>query len=301
VNIKSILLAGLLVTGLSWAQAASNYVRVDVAAVRKTPSDAAEQVTQALFGDEVQVLEERPDWIKVYVKPQYRTEKGYPGWVRKSAVIKAQAPSTQDYAVVGVPKVMLREQPDAKAKVAATAPLGARLLLVEPYQPQGWVSAWMPGRRDPLYAPAKHFAPAPARPVADGQKIVQTAAQLQGTKYLWGGMTGQGIDCSGFTYCAYRVHGITIPRDADQQFLVGRAVKVSELEPGDLMFFGSSANDITHVGMYMGNDKFIHASSSLGGVTVTDVNHAKYSALYQGARRILGSSKTLPTPEETRR
>ena len=71
-------------------------------------------------------------------------------------------------------------------------------------------------------------------------------------------------------------------------------VKLADLQPGDLMFFGDTAEEISHVGMYAGDGKFIHSSGSLGGVTITKIDHPKYTAIYQGARRILGSSKTLP-------
>lgn len=275
------------------AEPAKNFVKVEVADVRSLPKDGSEQVTQALLGDEVQLLESKGDWYKVFVRPQYRTDKGYPGWLRKDCVVKQPAPVSEAQVVVSVPEVLLREKPDPKAKVLQRAGLGSQLALAAPYQ-EGWLSLWVPGLKDPVFAPARQFAEAPAVPVSDGREIVETAAQLKGTPYLWGGMSWKGIDCSGFTYTAYRVHGVTLPRDADQQFLVGTPVELSELKPGDLLFFGDSEKEITHVGMYMWDGKFIHASGSLGGVTVTKVDHPKYSAIFQGARRMLGAEKTLP-------
>lgn len=286
----------LLFAGVGLAQAPASFVNTEVASVRKSPSDAAEQVTEALLDDELQVLEQRGDWFKVYVKPQYRTQKGYPGWIRRAHVSKDVAPS-QERAVVTVAEANLREAPDAHAKIVQKAPLGASLVLVEPYHRDGWLSVWLAGRKQPLFVPGHQLSPGEREP--QGADIVETALQLKGTKYVWGGMTSAGVDCSGLIYTAYRAHGITLPRDADQQFLVGEPVKVSDLQPGDLLFFGKSADDITHVGMFKGDGQFLHASSSLGGVTVTDLNHAKYSALFQGARRVLGSDKTLPTPDET--
>lgn len=295
---KSCWILGLVCWGaatLATAEAApKSYIRVEVASVRSAPKDSAEQVTQGLLGDEVQLLEERGDWIKVYVRPQYRTENGYPGWTHKEWVVKQAPPEGPGAVVVKVPEALLRDKPDGKARVLQRAGLGSQLTLAEPLPSQGWVSLWVPGQKQPLFAPAQQFEPPPAQALEDGRPIVETAAQLKGTPYLWGGMTAQGIDCSGFTYTAYRVHGITIPRDADQQFQIGTAVKVEELQPGDLLFFGDSASEITHVGMYMWQGKFIHASGSLGGVTVTRFDHPKYQAIFQGARRILGSAKTVP-------
>jgi hypothetical protein len=275
------------------AEAPKSFVKVEVADVRSLPKEGSEQVTQALLGDELELLESRGDWLKVFVRPQYRTDKGYPGWLRKDCVIKQVAPESIEQVVVRVPEVSLREGPDAKAKVLQKAGLGSQLALAGPEQ-DGWLSLWVPGLKSPVFAPARHFAVDPKPPVTDGREIVDTAAQLKGTPYLWGGMSWKGIDCSGFTYTAYRVHGVTLPRDADQQFLVGIPVELSELKPGDLLFFGDSEKDITHVGMYMWDGKFIHASGSLGGVTVTRVDHPKYAAIFQGARRMLGAEKTLP-------
>ncbi len=288
------LLLVLLLGWNSWAEASKTYVQTPVAAVRKTPDDKSEQVTQALIGDEVQVLEQRKGWVKIFVKPQYRTEKGYPGWVHTQDLSTQPPPAEQPPVVVSSPEVWLRAKADPKAEILVRAPLGAQLVPVGPWPSQGWGCLWVPGLEEPVYAPVKHFSPAPPAPTSDGQKIVDTAWQLKGTRYLWGGMSNKGIDCSGFTYTAYRVHGILIPRDADQQFLVGDPVKLADLQPGDLMFFGDTAEEISHVGMYAGDGKFIHSSGSLGGVTITKIDHPKYTAIYQGARRILGSSKTLP-------
>lgn len=276
------------------AQPAKSFISVDVADVLKLPKVGSEQVTQGLLGDEVQLLETRGDWYKVYVRPQYRTDQGYPGWVRKENVIKQAPPVSQESVVVNVPEVALRAQADPKAKMLAKARLGSQLWLAGPYQAEGWISVWVPGQKQALFGQARHFTPFEGPPVSDGREIVETAAQLKGTPYLWGGMSSKGIDCSGFTYTAYRVHGVVIPRDADQQFEVGIPVKLAELQPGDLLFFGDSEKEITHVGMYMWDGKFIHASGSLGGVTVTKVDHPKYSAIFQGARRMLGADKTLP-------
>lgn len=284
----------LLTIGCAWAQAPKSYIKVEVADVRSSPKDGAEQVTQGLLGDEVQLLEQKGDWLKVYVRPQYRTPLGYPGWLHKECVSKEVPQASPAQVVVSVPEVSLRAKPDGAAKVVQKAGLGSALSLAGPYQADGWLAFWIPGVKGQLYAPAKNFAPAPETPVSDGSEIVETAAQLKGTPYLWGGMTYKGIDCSGFTYTAYRVHGITLPRDADQQFEVGIPVKLTELQPGDLLFFGDSAKEISHVGMYYGDGKFIHASGSLGGVHITKVDTPRYAAIFQGARRMLGAEKTLP-------
>lgn len=85
--------------------------------------------------------------------------------------------------------------------------------------------------------------------------LIATARAFLGTPYLWGGTSGHGIDCSGFVQQVYRLNGVGLDRDADQQALEGRAVDTPIA--GDLLFFGSPA--VTHVAMSLGGDDFIHA------------------------------------------
>jgi len=97
---------------------------------------------------------------------------------------------------------------------------------------------------------------------AEGSAIVKDAQQYLGVPYVYGGASpSDGFDCSGFVYYVFGKHGISLPRTADDQALVGRHVSVSELQPGDLVFFSADGYEINHVGIYVGNDQFIHANS----------------------------------------
>jgi cell wall-associated NlpC family hydrolase len=109
------------------------------------------------------------------------------------------------------------------------------------------------------------------------QKIegaILAASKLTGTKYVWGGRTADGIDCSGLTQLAFASQGINLPRDADQQALVGRFVATSwyrdAMERGDLMFFMGRRGTISHVAIYLGEGKFIEAAD--GGVKVSTLS-----------------------------
>lgn len=287
-------LLSALLSSTGWSDKAPFWIKDEVVSVRAKPADGAEQVTQALLGDEVQVLEQRGAWMKVFVKPQYRTDKGYPGWLHSDSATQAGQPKDRSgWGVVSVPEARLRDEASAQGKTVALAPLGAKLARLSTDAPNGWTAVWLPGNKNPVFLQSSQLCTEEAPP-ADGRPIVETAAQLKGTHYLWGGMTEKGIDCSGLTYTAYRVHGITLPRDADQQFQIGEAVDPKDLKPGDLLFFGDSPKEITHVGMYMWQGKFIHASGSLGGVNVTPFTTPRYAAIFQGARRVLGSSKLIP-------
>ncbi len=100
--------------------------------------------------------------------------------------------------------------------------------------------------------------------------LVTTSKQLMGVPYLWGGTSTKGMDCSGFTKTIYFLNGMVIPRDASQQVHTGKSIdsvqEFDNLEKGDLLFFGRKATDSTaervvHVGMWIGNNEFIHASN----------------------------------------
>jgi cell wall-associated NlpC family hydrolase len=283
-------LAALLILFLSswgWAQSGdTRYVGVPLANVHLNPDASSEQVTQALLWEPVTVTSERGRWCKVFIADQYRTDKGYPGWMLKEQLQKADKPSS--WWMVTTSKVGLRQKADAKSPLLSWAYLGTKIA-ASPLAPNGeWVAVSLPGRSEPLWATRKSLvALAAIERAKDGAPVVQTASLLTGTPYLWGGMSSQGIDCSGLTFTSYRLHGYSIPRDADQQFLFGIHVDPSDLVAGDLLFFGKDAEHITHVGMFIGDGKFIQASSSLGGVTVSVFGEPKFQSRFQGARRIL--------------
>jgi len=122
------------------------------------------------------------------------------------------------------------------------------------------------------------------------KKIISLAKQKLGKRYVWGA-TGQRntFDCSGLTTYVCKANGIKIPRRAIEQSKYGKPVKRSELQPGDLVFFDTSKRRrgyVNHVGIYIGNGKFIHASSAKKKVVITSLNKPFYSQRFKGARRV---------------
>ncbi len=144
------------------------------------------------------------------------------------------------------------------------------------------------------------YTPEPADPEADAVawlalRIVDTALEAMGEPYRWGGTsTDEGFDCSGLVWYAYTTHGVDVPRMSRDQARLGRriAANVDSLEPGDILVFSNRRGVVTHVGLYVGDAEFIHATTS-GGVRIGtldgrgDANDSWYLARWIGARRVL--------------
>lgn len=117
------------------------------------------------------------------------------------------------------------------------------------------------------------------------RRIISNAMQYMGVPYVFGGTTPYGFDCSGYVQYVFAQAGISLPRTADVQYEVGIPISTAELIPGDLVFFQTYTYGASHVGIYVGDGNFIHASSSYG-VTISSLSSAYYSSHYIGSRRI---------------
>jgi len=119
-------------------------------------------------------------------------------------------------------------------------------------------------------------------------ELAATARRFLGVPYLWGGMTAHGIDCSGLVSRVYHAHGVRLPRDANLQYETPDTAPVERdaLLPGDLLFFGEDAGNVTHVGLYLGDGRFVNATTYQAPVVREDrLDDPHWSSIYQGARR----------------
>jgi cell wall-associated NlpC family hydrolase len=248
-------------------------------------------VSQALLGQIVTILEAQDGFARI------ETPDRYAGWVPASALFEYPDPKAPRYAARGtlaeVTSLMANvyRDPDVtKARPKTLAPLGARLEVVRPAEdPQKrWLTVRLPSGEAAYVQSGDVRVVDAAAPRTRGSEadLVATARRFAGVPYLWGGMSVHGLDCSGLTSRVYAVNGIDLPRDADLQFddPRARAVERADLRPGDLLFFGQKK--ITHVGMYVGDGRFINATThTRPDVHEESLDDPYWAPLYRGARR----------------
>lgn len=244
--------------------------------------------TQVLLGDRVVVTARNGSWARVVApsQPTPLDSRGYPGWV-PLVQLTATSPAPSALQATVVSRTAWLRTDDSSAAAVTEVSYGTRL-------PQlgvsgGWVRVGVPpGRVLRVAATDVSVTAWGASAVpAGGTELVRSATMFTGLAYLWAGTSGFGFDCSGLTSLIYRVHGITIPRDADAQTSAGRAAAPSALQPGDLLFYATDGV-VHHVSMYAGNGQMVHAANTGSSVATIPISTPAYAVEFAGARRYLG-------------
>ena len=153
---------------------------------------------------------------------------------------------------------------------------------------QGFQDGWY--KIESGYISAEYVVQADPAQATLGQEIADYALQFLGCRYVYGGSSPKGFDCSGFTSYVYRQFGYSLNRTASSQLDNGTPVAKEELQPGDLVMFkesGSGSKRASHVALYIGNGQIIHASTASVGVIISDLYSSYYPRTYAGARRIV--------------
>ena len=155
-------------------------------------------------------------------------------------------------------------------------------------------------RHAPTVSPAKTAkVQAQNKALASGN-VVQAAYAFRGTRYVMGGTSRSGFDCSGFVrYILSATDGVALPRTATEQYYHGTSVSVAQAQPGDLVFFKNTyKHGISHVGIYVGGGQFIHAANAHKGVRMDSLGSSYYQAHFAGVRRVLAAQMRTAAQRE---
>lgn len=287
------------------------FVNASSLRLRSSPSTSSKTIATAKDNEVVVVVEKTGAWYKVI----YNLQEGYMHGSYLDVTTRENA--ELGYGKVNGSKVNIRSGPSTSHSVVARANAGDKAYIIGinnkwykviygnvigyirsdyldlteiPYENKA-------SAKKPLFfVGGKSTGVAPSAAALNGSgsagtataaKIIATAKKYIGVPYVWGGSSPSGFDCSGFVQYVFKAHGITLPRTAKQQWKVGTSVSKANLRPGDLVYFANTyTSGISHLGIYVGNNQFIHASSSQG-VVISSLSNSYWASHYYGAKRVL--------------
>lgn len=310
------LITFLLLTGVSYADAVkTGIVTGDVVNLRAQANTSSKILKQLVKGTKVSIVESEKDWYQVSYNDST-------GWISGNYIlIRDESISA---GVVTGSVVNVRSEPNTSGEILAKLNKGARVDIFEQSgdwyrisigeDRYGWIhkdyisirnESVSRGTADTA-ASIQSDATADQKvtqenqnnaSIADSgktealrQEIIAYAKTLLGIKYVYGGSSKKGFDCSGFVGYVFEHFGISLERSSKDMGNNGKTVKKADLKPGDLVFFDTNGglNAINHVGIYIGNNKFIHASSGVGRkVTISSLSDSFYLKKYMRARDYL--------------
>lgn len=300
-------------TGMAFAESLgvgrANEETVNVRSKATTDSTVVEQLSK---GDKVVVKSKADGWYSI------ETVDGTDGWVRADLleIVNGDAArlKTIGTGTVTGGTVNVREEASTECAVLTQVSEGTKVSVLgrseDWYKVQlssgtvGWINATLidvklaeqasRGAVQERKDVPKEEAPKASEESADKSdtrsQVVAYAKKFLGVNYVWGGTSPKGFDCSGFVLYVMKNFGVSLDRTSSSQLDDGKRVKKSELRPGDLVFFDTNGRNngrISHVGIYIGNGKFIHASSGHGEVMITDLDESYYANAYVAACSVL--------------
>tara|TARA_R110000868_G_scaffold34421_1_gene124350 strand:- start:56005 stop:57201 length:1197 start_codon:yes stop_codon:yes gene_type:complete len=273
-------------------------VTISVANLRSNPKHSAELATQATLGTPVKIYKQEGSWSLI------QTPDLYLSWVDDGGIVSITPAELNIWKSVS--KIIFTQitgsaysEPNIKSQVVSDLVAGGILELLD--EQNNFYKVKYPDHRIAFVrkAEAEVYSDWLAKTNPSEENLVATSKKLMGLPYLWGGTSPKGVDCSGFTKTIYFLNGMIIPRDASQQVRTGEEIDQNKdfekLVPGDLLFFGRQATDSTtekvvHVGMWIGNNEFIHSS---GQVKISSIDQDAPNFDVYNLNRYLRSKRLL--------
>ena len=284
-------------------------VDTDILNLRNAPDLSSTVITTLTEGDIIVILERtNSDWY-------YINSHGTVGYV--STTYLRDVLTAENFSAIGSVTgdlVNIRQRPDTSGELLGTYPKGTDMTVI------GINNGWYKVKHDDLtgyvrsdymdivngtrassstvvtigasstpLAAGGSASPAPPANLTLGQQIVEFGLGFLGTKYVYGGMSPAGFDCSGFVTYVYKNFDISLTRTASGQYRDnGVHIEKADLSPGDLVFFSSNGGGgVTHVGIYIGDDEFVHSSRTGIGVVISRLDSAYYVRVWYGAKRVV--------------
>ena len=254
-----------------------------VANMYSRPSLDADVVSQAIYGGNVGLIERTDGWARI------RTPDDYAGWVPLASLRPGPpyAAAGRNAEVRSLFAHIYREPDVTKHAPLVTVPFEARLEVAsESTEDPRWASVRLPdGRSGWVQSGDLGFHGKPLTV----PELLEFSRRFLGLPYTWGGTSSFGYDCSGFMQMLARQRGVAMPRDAQPQadWSGVQPVERKDLQPGDLLYFGASAKHITHTGMYLGEGKFIDATTyQTPMVRIDELANPHWAGLLVAVRRI---------------
>lgn len=256
-------------------------INLSVGNIRSRPSHASALITQALMGTPVKIYEKEGWWYRI------QTPDRYIGWIDAAGIKPVNKTRLESWK--NSEKIIFTDHYGSVYKTnnmesdpVSDVVLG-NIFKMEENSDQ-WYKVDFPDGRSGYVKKDKAMTISEWQDQISvtGESIVSLARSFMGIPYLWGGTSIKGADCSGFIKTLYFMHGIILQRDASQQTRYGELIPVKnnyeDLKPGDLLFFGESR--VTHVGMYIGDDQFIHSAGKvkINSLNENDPNYSEYRA-----------------------
>lgn len=255
------------------------HVTTNLTGLYERPTFGMPLSSEICYGTELEILDEEKRWVFT------RQRDGYLGWAHRPYLGEGAAPEATH--LVLAPAVELRTEPNETSGVVTRLISGTGVVVEKIHNGWSCVSAnrtgWMPSKD------LRAVGDLPKTIEEKRRTLIEDSQRMMGVPYLWGGTSGNGIDCSGFARLLHRWIGIELPRDADMQYKTAKPVE-PPFEAGDLFFFseGDSNRRVTHVGISLGGWRMIHSSRGNNGVYIDIVQeHELLKEIYKSAGSFL--------------
>jgi len=223
-------------------------INVSVSNHYRKPTYSSEVTSQGLLGERVEIIEYTPLFSKI------RQSDNYTSWVSSDQVTRGD--ETEGVPLLVTSHFMrIHLSPSSDSDCLKDGVIGCRLIMVD--EKEDWYRVVIPGGQYG-WAEKKHFG---SFPECSPENLLALARSFLGYQYTWGGRSPKGFDCSGFVQTVFGLHGVILPRDSWQQqrqFYVSSDYR--DATPGDLLFFARTPERVSHVGIALNNQRFIHAS-----------------------------------------